>query len=434
MSEELFFSDYTRKLADAMNSLKPTAIHENSWARDLYLSKWISFGDSTTFNGVIISCDGSVAESSFSGGLTAWYARALAHIYRPGEPLTPLPLSDVRIGYRMAGKTWFMRTLELRLLRQAIERCLESSSQDILALCDGSLYLTILHYPPHLERMADTLLGYVRELSALLRLVLERGVKLIGVSKDSDARYVRARLLLEALIREDERSLPLVRLRSIGGIRNKLKSLIDAADESRKSILGKFLEEFESELSDEELYDIITKEPGFTHPLVLAPQTLYVSEEIKADTKDWWGSVFRARLNQRESLAPLAEALDALYQLPPIAISYWRPHHGLGMYRLDIPSGLLGFSMRWGDMWGDMFLEGLSWLNPFKSYVSALNSLSPEPLFVKPLMEVDQIVRLDRKLYSQVYEPVLTTELRRRGIRALERKRRRRDLVLRGIL
>jgi hypothetical protein len=81
-----------------------------------------------------------------------------------------------------------------------------------------------------------------------------------------------------------------------------------------------------------------------------------------------------------------------------------------------------------------MFLEGLSWLNPFKSYVSALNSLSPEPLFVKPLMEVDQIVRLDRKLYSQVYEPLLTTELRRRGIRALERKRRRRDLVLRGIL
>jgi hypothetical protein len=435
MSEELFYSEFSQKLADALNSLRPYGALDNLWAKDLYLSKWIDFRDSMAFDDAIVSCDGSVADSSFSGGLTVWYARALAHIYRSGESLTPLPVSDVRVGYRMKGKTLFMRTLELRALRYAVEKCLKSSSKEILALYDGNLYLTFLHHPPYLEQMVDVLEAYVRELRALLTMVLEHDVKLIGISKDSDARYVRARLLLEALMQEDVKlGYEVARERSVVRIAEKLKSLVGLVNESKKAMLENFFREFNAELSDEELYDIIAKGPGFTRPLVLSPQTFYISEEVKAGTTSWWDSVFRARIKQRESLAPVTEALDDLYRLPPVSVLYWRPHHGLGIYRLDIPSSLLGISEKWGDIGGDRFIEGSSWLDSVKTAVSILNGLSPEPYFVKPLMEVDQIVRLDRKLYSQVYEPVLTAELRKRGLRAMTRKRRIRDLVIRGVL
>jgi len=141
--------------------------------------------------------------------------------------------------------------------------------------------------------------------------------------------------------------------------------------------------------------------------------------------------MFRRRLKQSNKLSFLIDVLDSFYAQPPIAIFYWKPKPESGVYRIDTPSNLLGYEDKCGDLSEDIFSDDRG-LEAAQSLVATLNWLSHEPYVVNPLTEVDAVVRLDRKLYKQAYEPMIMEELRKKGFKVNPRKRSMRDFVLRG--
>jgi len=429
MAEESFFSMFAEKLPKSIKDLVPMEPH-GSWARSLYLSRWNPYSASSNPNSAVVVCDGSLGESSFMGGLVAWVARAVAHIYARDGSVATMPDVAVEVGYMLEGQSLFMKSLELQVLRKAVEKALWDHKR-VFAVFDGSLYLTFFHYLPRLESVVGMFERYLKELGLLLQLSREDGVAILGLSKDSDVSYLRARILLDALLGVDAdvgRELAL-RERSVRRIAERLRSRVEGLP--KESLLRSYLMEFELGFSDEGLYSEIASEPGFTTPLLLAPQTHFVTEEIERGTRSWWESTFRKRLERSEKLSPLMGALDGFYALPPIAIFYWKPRPELGAYRVDTPSNLLGYRGDCGSLQEDIFTDDRG-LEAVQSLVATLNWLSREPYVVNPLTEVDAIVRFDRRLYKQAYEPVIIEELRKKGFKIFPRKRSVRDFVLRG--
>jgi len=429
MAEESFFSMFAEELRESVRNLIPPE-PQSSWARSLYLSKWNPCSASSEPNSVVVACDGSPGESSFSGGLVAWVARALAHIYAKDGSVVTKPEVAVEVGYRLRGRSLFMKALELQVLRKTIEKALHEYER-VFAIFDGSLYLTFFHYLPRLEAMARVFERYLKELTSLLKVSQDGGVSILGISKDSDISYLRARILLDALLQVDASvAIELaIRGRSVRRIAERLREKVEGLP--KDALLRSYLGEFEMEISDEGLYSEIALELGFTTPLLLAPQTHFVTEEIARGTKSWWESTFRRRLEHSDKLSSLIDALDSFYTQPPIAVFYWKPRPELGVYRVDLPSNLLGYEGSCGNLSEDTFTDNRG-LEAVQSVVATLNWLSHEPYVVNPLTEVDTVVRLDRRLYKQVYEPVITEELRKKGFRVNPRKRIVRDFILRG--
>lgn len=429
MAEESFFSMFAEELRKSVGILVP---HEPqaSWAKRLYLSKWNPYSASSDPNCAVVACDGSLGESRFSGGLVAWAARAIAHIYAKDRSVVTIPEVAVEVDYGLSGQSLFMKALELQVLRKAIEKA-RHDHERVLAIFDGSLYLTFFHYAPQLEAMALVFERYIKELTSLLKISQDGRVFILGLSKDSDISYLRARILLDALLQIDESigTELAIRGRSVRRIAEWLREKVESLP--KDAPLKNYLEEFEWQISDEGLYSEIALEPGFTRPLLLASQTLFVAGEIGRGTKSWWESMFRRRLKQSNRLSFLIDVLDSFYAQPPIAIFYWKPKPESGVYRIDTPSNLLGYEDKCGDLSEDIFSDDRG-LEAAQSLVATLNWLSHEPYVVNPLTEVDAVVRLDRKLYKQAYEPMIMEELRKKGFKVNPRKRSMRDFVLRG--
>jgi len=430
LAEEVFFSKFSENLHDSASKLVPPEIR-SSWARSLYLSRWKSLLDSAEPDAAIVACDGSIGKSSFSGRLVAWVARAIAHIYTKEGEVRSIPEVAVNIDYGLRGQSLFMKALELGTLTKAIDAASKEFRQ-VFAVLDGSLYLTYFHYPPRLESMLEVFERYVKALATCVKATQKGNVSIIGLSKDSDISYLRARILLDALLQanpsvgEELRS----KQRSVKRMADRLREIVQ--EHLKDAVLRSYLDELALEISDEALYSDIAPEPGFTTPLMLAPQTHFVTEEIERGTTSWWKSIFRRRLEERPAkFASLVAALDEYYAQPPIAISYWKARPELGVYRVDMPSNLLGYDGRCGDLKEDKFADENGTLRAHM-LMATLNWLSHEPYVVNPLTEVDAVARLDRGLYKQAYEPVIVQELRKRGFKVSPRRRGIRDLVLRG--
>lgn len=429
MAEESFFSIFIEELRESIKNLLPPN-PQSSWAKGLYLSKWNPCSASSDPYSAIVACDGSSCESSFSGGLIVWVARAIAHIYAKDGSVVTMPEVAVHVGYGLRGQSLFMKALELRVLRKAVEKALHDHGR-VFAIYDGSLYLTLFHHSHQLEAIAWVFDRYLTELISLLKICQDGDALILGLSKDSDISYLRARILLDALLRGDASIGKELAIsgRSSKRVAERLKEKVNVI--TKDALLGSYLGEFELEISDEGLYSEIAPEPGFTTPLLLAPQANFFTEEIERGTKGWWDSTFRRRLGYSEKFPSLIGVLDSFYAQPPIAVLYWKPRPELGVYRVDIPSNLLGYNGRCGDLSVDAFIDERG-LEATRRLVGNINWLSHEPYVVNPLMEVDEVVRLDRMLYKQAYEPVIIEELRKKGFRVNLRKRSLRDFVMRG--
>lgn len=426
MAEEQFFQMFLNRLHESVGRLTPLELHSSPF-KNAYLSKWNACEESAKPSGTIVACDGSIGESSFSGGLVVLVARAIAHIYTIEGGLKSIMEVDTAANYRLQGRSLFMKTLELRVLRKALEKALQEH-ETALGIFDGSLYLTFLHYREHLRRVSWIFEKYVRELASLLKLA-EKNVAIVGLSKDSDINYLRAKVMLDIVKSFDANFiLEVKRGRSIKKIREKLVE--KAEDESEDSVLQACIEELDKGLSDEGVYSELVPNPGFTTPLLLAPQTLFLTGESK--TRSWWDTSFRRLLEKDAALKKVLEALDEYFSMPPIALSYWRPAGMLGVYRLDVPSSLLGYKGSCGDLSDDMFMDDDAPLRRLRETISFLNWMKHGPHVAYPLVEVDTIARLDRELYKNAYEPVIVDELKRRGFKVSPRRRSIRDMVLRG--
>lgn len=427
MSEEQFFQIFLEKVRETLSRLSPVDFN-NSIFTNAYLSKWNIFGETIKPQGAIVACDGSFGESSFSGGLVVIVTRAIAHIYSlNNNRITSVFEVDTKAGYRLGGRTVLMKALELRVLRKALEKALEEHIE-AFGIFDGSLYLTFLHHKDRLKKISPVFEEYVRELANILKLA-EKGIKIIGISKDSDINYLRAKVVTSVLTELcSGMGNGIARRRSLKKLLKDLTSKgLECLDKSLRLLC---LRELEQDFSDECLYSELTLEPGFTTPLLLAPQTIFLTGESKAN--GWRDTSFRKHIEKDEDLSGVLKSLDEYFSSTPIALTYWRPSNMSMVYRLDVPASLLGYSGKCEDLTEDVFLEGRDYLESMKNIVGVLNWMRQGPYAVYPLVEVDSIAKLDRSLYKSVYEPVIVEELKKRGFKVNSRKRRIRDIVLRG--
>jgi hypothetical protein len=345
-------------------------------------------------------------------------ARAVAHVSTGGPPIKEKPEVRVKVGYRLEGESIFMKTVELQTLKAAVEETLHEYG-NVLALYDGSLYLTFLHHPPYLEARAEVLREYVNALTSLLEMASMDGVSIVGVSKDSNITYLRAHIIHEVL---SQNGIGMPSCRSIREIRKVLNKL---SGNNNSSLIESYLEEVKCDTSDESLYNWLIDEPGFTKPLLLAPQTCYVPHERG---RSWNESYLRTK--SPETLMPFLEEVDKLYDLPPIALTYWKPKHGLRIYRLDVPSAMLGCADKCGSLTTDKFASPIQ-IEAMKKLIATLNGLENEAYGIVLLLTVDEIVRLDHGRYKTVYEPIILKELKAHGHDVKLRKRSVRDIFMR---
>jgi len=420
MAEEQFFSMFTDKLKNEVERLPPIAL-DSSFSQEIYPKYWQRFDGCEEIDYPVIACDGSLGTSQFSGGITFWVARAVAHTYLNNSLRKVKPIVEVKADYRLEGHSFFMKAAELKVLRLAVEEALEEYGE-ALALYDGSLYLVFLHHRPHIEARREAIESYVNELTALIRLGINKNVRLIGVSKDSDISYLRAHIIVEELRKHGFNSFR--HYRSIKRMRERIS---DDLKVKVKAINREYFKEIALDISDEALVNTLMKESGFTTPLLLAPQTSYVLHESEKEHKRWSESSLR---RGSKSLSSLLQKMDELYSLPPIALIYWKPKHCLRTYRLDVPSYQLGVDVKTEDLIVDKFVNEKG-IQAMKHLIELLNSLDRKAYGIRPLLDVDEIARLIRRRYTRAYEPVIFEELKSHGFNVEQRKRSMRDYYMR---
>jgi len=426
LAEDIFFLLFSK----ALSNLKVTAVEISEYLKNIYASHWCTFRDKDEkYPGSFVVADGSYQSTAFQGGVRALCVRAIANRYEGNVLANYYPDVAVKLGFRLKRASLYMKALELKCLRRALNDCSDGS----IAIHDGTIYPTIS--PKSLagvtEQEVDAILEWLGSLYELYKFAMDHGHVLLGVVKDSHVNYLRSRILVRCIADVDYKlGEAISRERSLKNIASCLREALSA---SPNDALEEFLREAELMTSDEEVFEICTSEPGFTKPLLLAPQPLYLSEEVKAGTRNWRESRLRSRLESSSLLKPVSGVLDRIYSLPPILMFYWRPWHGYGVYRVDVASWVLNVGLRSDEMEGDRLIDDLDLVEKCRKIVSALNSLSPEPYAVKPLTDADELVRLRRSVYQESYEPVLIDYLRGEGLRAHPTKRARRETVLRGL-
>lgn len=410
--ESIFRSIFEERLNASLDNFTPPGASVKYPVRSLIPSVWRSFsglGDPEGF----AACDGSSGSAHYSGGLTVWLLRAACISSYRKEPLVDV---WVEPGHKLKGRGYALRALELRLLADAAEGLPRGS----LVITDGTLYPTL---PPSVERLllrAKYVKAFLESLVRLLKICVKRRLNVVGVSKDSDVSYLRVRLALDYLARH---GVDIGRERSLRRIARKLRGF------PGNSAAQLVAEELEIPTSDQEEVHSATSTPGFTTPLVLAPHILYMTEEINVGTKSWWRSRLRDRWSGNEELKPIVDLLDELYELKPVYVTYWRPHHGFGVYRVDSVAEF--HEGRWGDMEVDVLSRAGE--EHVEMVVSLLNGLSPAPHTVRPLLDADELVRLRSGVFRDSYEPMIRAALEARGFYPRPRMRILRDLYLRRL-
>ncbi|MEM3531198.1 MAG: DNA double-strand break repair nuclease NurA [Nitrososphaerales archaeon] len=409
---------------DALSKINNLGSSFDERFKDMYLAFWHHFENKSNEIPSFAVVDGSRASTTFRGGFRAVCARAIVNIYEGKNLFDSILKVDLKIGQRLRRSSLYMRALEFRCLKNALENFPNVS----MAICDGDLYPLI--HPVMVRTTDQEVEAYVEYLKALHELydyAKSRCILLIGISKDSFVNYLRARILAVQISKENSGlGQILARERSLKRIGRRLSSMRERADN-----IECYLNEAERITSDEEVFDEYASYPGFTKPLALAPQPIYLNEEIKAGTKSWHDSRIRGRLLRRSSpFSDVANFLDKLYALPPIILSYWKPWHKIGVYRVDIGGWGLEVNEKWDDIESDYFLPEKK-LDACERIFSILNGLSPEPFTIKPLLDADNLVRFSKKTYKDCYEPLLIDALRKAGFKALLTKRDIRELIVR---
>jgi len=412
-----------------------------NYFKQLYVSVWHEFDGVASSKPSFVVCDGSKGDSDFQGGVKALHVRALA--CGPKE----LNVSDVKevctyVKHMLKRPESYMKAAEFR----ALTKILSEIDSETLVLYDGSLYPLFLESTLFEEELVEAVAEELGSLAELYKAAFKKKLTLIGISKDSHATHVKTRLLLDSLTKFDP---------EIGGrvgnkryswrIVKEIKKILreEELSQEAKETLKKYLKEFKLKTVDVSIFESLNLKPGFTVPVVLPPSILYLGMEVSKGTKYWDESVIKTELEthleatrdmdeeyQRKAES-IARSLDEIYSLPPLTTIYWKPHHGLGTYRVDISGWSLDIDTPCKELNESYFANSPEIIQRCEEIVSKLNALSPAPRVVKPLMEeVDEIVRLRTKTYREVYEPLIIEELKKRGFNLQLSRRRWREIVL----
>jgi hypothetical protein len=277
----------------------------------------------------VVAVDAGRNQVAFRNGLRMLVSRAKA--YSPNQEqgrsmsvdFVRAPSQDYR-DFRAA--TWQIQEIE------ALIDSIEGIDRGV-ALVDGSL-LTRLRVMPSLLRVnkgRTRKFELINRMSRLLKMVEERDIKLVGVSKDSET-AVFGRQLIENYLEEKSDTVDLSKLRRKG-----VRDLDAFADEAGLQEEKDVLRLYSSRFTDSGLLSQLTQRPGLSRPVRVGMINLRFRKETAKIRDQGIGEYIEEELDLSDNVSKrtIREALNSLLQFPSIRTVHWRPQRGDKPIRVD---------------------------------------------------------------------------------------------------
>ncbi len=277
-----------------------------------------------------VAVDAGRNEVEFRNGLRMLVSRAQAHS-TDGDDGRSLSLDFLRAS-RGSYRDFRSATWQLQEVEAALDAANEM--EDGVVMIDGSLLTRLRVMPSELE-VSDGKsrnMKLINRFQDLLDLVNEKGLELVGVSKDSETQ-VFGRKLIENYIEERTDT----DFRQLRYQETDIESFVRDNDLAEHEDM---LRLYSSAFTDNAVLGRLTEQPGLTRPLRVG----MINREFRKRTerlKDLGPERYASRnlkgAAEETSNGFVTDALDNLLEFPSIRTVHWRPEAGAQPIRVDIP-------------------------------------------------------------------------------------------------
>lgn len=404
----------------------------NKGIEERFRSLWLDFSEfqSTDPFKIVLASDSSFLSKEYAPGTSILLARAAAVLYGPEGSMKEERILDLR---PLIGSTEVRdvisrmgETLEHDVLRRVIE----TTGGEFLVLIDGSLIARELASVYNLGRIpAELAVQYTTALFQLFETCRERKIPIVGISKDSRAYPLRKMVLFQMLDEELERISGLISevdqiivSSTVGALESDPKTsmaqLIDL-NEKYKGILRKILEiasEILIERSDFAVIMSCIQEKGLSEPLLVGPYTptskaLFL--ELQARPDDIARRATRKAENPIKAEREVRRAIDLILGLPAIVTTCCKFSEKDQPVRVDIPSWVFGLDFMVADFEGVHALRTYDYDRSIfpKIITTLIKGYANSENHNVWLADVDRLVKISRKAFDEIYEPLLWSRL-----------------------
>ena len=425
----------TRKDEIKEKLLYGTPNHLQKNFRKYFDSYWIPFKKEsyTPFSPKdidIMAVDSSVYTNLMSNGGLFYIIRSMTTCREKAHKLLE---TDVIFSKDELYKTKYLigRKMELLEFQVAIDS-LKDGFDCKTVLLDGSLYGRAVHYIVETKTREEipTLIKYFQVFKELLDLCKKRNILLIGVSKQSRSTFYRD-FLLKLIFNEN-----LERSDLIFEVKSKLQSIFLEVLDNEQVALKKFdtlkkkykdeleqiqliMEELSSSRSDYQLVMNFANSTGFTQPLTLGPSARMARyfKKFNSNSRMYIRDRFpRATREKGDDFVEWAsEIISQIPRFPSFSSFHILLDQRDSPIRIDIPN------------W-DYSISEISWPKPVKVnldnllqiMVTGYCGLDGYNLWLK---DVDQKVRLKKKIVDQIYFPYMERLFKEKIIRGRSYRR-----------
>ena len=378
----------------------------------------------------VLASDSSFLTEEYAPGVSVLLARVAAALYgsdgkeREKLDLDLIPFVGVRDLRNVASRVG--ETME----HEALAEMIDQTTGEFVVLLDGSLLAREFTAVLSLGRIPSSLVArYIDAISNLMTSCWERGIQVVGISKDSRAYHLRSFLISDLFEKEKDRLshiLPetdMTRITSAWGSletgpAKALSSLseLNERHDGRLRRLMQIASEMRRHKSDFSVIMRHLKKEGMSKPLMVGPYT--------TDSKATFASLSSnpdrlARRAARDSEDPertaerIRTSIDQIRELPTIATFCAVLSPRDEPIRIDVPAWTFGLDFKIPD------LEGVNSLDPYdlemngfrRIMATLIKGYASSEIHNIWLADVDRTVKLRRNTFLEVYEPMIWREL-----------------------
>jgi hypothetical protein len=276
---DLLLQELRSKREEVFRILKASELFLKKY-RELFSRRWLQLDGIEENLENVYAVDSSNDEVALSGGGVILFTRSLA-LAPNGCEVRRLRL-DAFYPKRVHMYEEYRRLIREYMEHEAALKAIEEGAKYVLI--DGSLYGRMLHvlYELDIEGRESFMLEYVRKYGELLSEARSKGVILVGVSKDSRSTLFKEEVLWRevvshALKRED--------INILGELWGELQTNPRKTMEKLRRMVKEgsvddyvywLFEEARSAVPDSKIISLLSLEPGFSTPLHLRVDRVYI--------------------------------------------------------------------------------------------------------------------------------------------------------------
>lgn len=430
---DLFIEAVERRRKEIESAFGRGELREiNKRIEEKFRSLWLdfeSFKSSEPFKKVLAS-DSSFLSREYAPGISILLARASAVLYGPNGRKKEERVLDLR---PLLGSTEVRDVISRMgetLEHEVLSKVIETTGGEFLVLIDGSLIARELAAVYNLGRIpVEMAIEYANALFQLFELCRERKIPIVGISKDSRAYPLRRMVLFQLLDEELEKISSMIGEEDqiiistvAGALESDPKVSITTLLELNKKYNGKLrrileiASEIMMERSDFAVIMSCIEKRGLSEPLLVGPYTstsraLFLELQARPDD-----IARRATRNAKDPIKAEKEvrrAIDLILELPAIVTTCCKFSNEDQPVRVDIPAWVFGLDFMFGDFERVHALRTYDCDNSlFSRIMSTLikGYANPENHNVW-LADVDRLVKMSRKAFNDIYEPLLWSRL-----------------------